>query len=112
MLHQRRSWLEEYTGTTETLFKATAAYTTRVYTARCWGEWQHHIKHALKWWWEHKRDWYENQVKQMNIPRGRKRSRPNDHRVIVCTKSPPPTSPPYLRLASLDAGAGPRTPLK
>ena len=49
---------------------------------------------------------------------------------IVCTKSPPPTSPPYpppnppplppppylpppyLRLASLDAGASPRTPLK
>ena len=26
--------------------------------------------------------------------------------------SPPPTSPPYLRLASLDAGASPRTPLK
>ena len=25
---------------------------------------------------------------------------------------PPPTSPPYLRLASLDAGASPRTPLK
>ena len=42
--------------------------------------------------------------------------------VIVCTKSPPPTSPPYLppplppppylRLASLDAGASPRTPVK
>ena len=25
--------------------------------------------------------------------------------------TPPPTSPPYLRLASLDAGASPRTPL-
>ena len=25
---------------------------------------------------------------------------------------PPPTSPPYIRLASLDAGASPRTPLK
>ena len=51
-------------------------------------------------------------------------------RSIVCTKSPPPTyppypppptppptppplpPPPYLRLASLDAGASPRTPLK
>ena len=69
---------------------------------------------------------------------------PNIPHMIVCTKSPPPTSPPYLpppptppyppptpplpppptsppylrlasldrRLASLDAGASPRTPLK
>ena len=57
MLHQRRSWLGEYTVTTETFFKATAVYTTQAYTARCWSDWQRHIKHALKWWWEHKRDW-------------------------------------------------------
>ena len=49
MLHQRRSWLEEYTGTTEALFKATAMYTTQAYTAKCWCDWQHHIRHALKW---------------------------------------------------------------
>ena len=28
MLHRRQSWLDDYTGTTETLFKATTVYTT------------------------------------------------------------------------------------
>ena len=80
MLHRRKSWLGEYTGTTENFFRSTAMYTTYAYTARCWGDWQRYIKHTLKSWWEHKREWYESQVEQMNIPRGRKRSRPDDQR--------------------------------
>ena len=39
MLHQRKSWLGEYTGTTENFFKSMAMYTTQAYTARCWGDW-------------------------------------------------------------------------
>ena len=38
MLHQRKSWLGEYTGTTENLFKSTAMYTTQAYIARCWDD--------------------------------------------------------------------------
>ena len=49
-------------------FRATAVHTTQVYTERCFSDWQHHIKHALKWWWEHKRDLYENRVTQMHTP--------------------------------------------
>ena len=60
----------------------------QAYTARWYSDWQHHIKHALKWWWEHKRDWYESQVKQMSIPRGRKRNRPKDHRAQWTDKRP------------------------
>ena len=68
MLHQLKSWLGEHTGTTEHFFKSTARYTTQAYTARWWDDWHRYIKHTLKWWWEHKRDWYESQVEQMNIP--------------------------------------------
>ena len=88
MLQQRQSWLDDHTGTTETLFKATAVYTTQAYTARCYSDWQHHIKHSLKWWGEHKRGWYENQVRQMNMPRGRKRNRPKDQRARWASKRP------------------------
>ena len=86
MLQRRQSWLDDYTGTTKVLFKATAVHTAQVYTARCFSDWQHHIKYALKWWWEHKRDWYENQVMQMNIPRGRKRNRSRDQRAQWANK--------------------------
>ena len=82
------AWLDDYTGTAETLFKATAVYTTQAYTARCYSDWQHHIKHSLKWWGEHKRGWYENQVRQMNMPRGRKRNRPKDQRARWASKRP------------------------
>ena len=68
ILQRRQLWLDDYVGTKELLFKATAVHTMQVYTERCFSDWQHHIKHALNWWSEHKRDWYENRVTQMNTP--------------------------------------------
>ena len=38
MFHWRQSWLDNYTRTTETLFKATSVYTTHAYTARCYSD--------------------------------------------------------------------------
>ena len=87
-LHQRKSWFDGYTETKEHFFKSAAFHTTTAYTARCWDDWHHYIKHTLQGWWEHKREWYESQVEQMNIPKGRKRGRPDDWRAQGAIKRP------------------------
>ena len=84
----RQLWLDDYLGTKELLFKATTVHTMQVYTERWFSDWQHHIKHALKWWWEHKREWYENRVTQVNTPRGRKCNISRDQQIQWTNKSP------------------------
>ena len=87
-LHQRKSWFDGYKETKEHFFKSAAFHTTTAYTARCWDEWHHYIRHTLQGWWEHKREWYESQAEQMNIPKGRKRGRPDDRRAQWAIKRP------------------------
>ena len=87
-LHLRKSWFDGYTETKEHFFKSAAFHTTTAYTTRCWDEWHHYIRHTLRGWWARKRELYESQVEQMNIPKGRKRGRPDDWRAQWAIKRP------------------------